>query len=518
LLLVCLSPNYLESEYCAWEFNEYLKHEATRALLGEGIAIISLFEIPGWNNEDFEQCAAEWVTELRRRQYLDFRSWFDEGATALTDPAVKARLKDINGQIRDRLGRIHRVIDAKGNVDRHNEHFVGRTAELRRLREMVGLGKVGVLTAVHGLGGIGKTALATEYAYAFAHEYAGGRWQMPCEGRYDLRAALASLAGVRDLEFEFTEDEKWDLDFQFERVLRELKKRADAARGRVLLVLDNVDQPKLLEPAQVQRLPQGDWLDLIATTRLGEQDLFGKQKDRAFVAVDELLEEDGIALIERYQPEGKFPDGAARHATRDIVRLLGRFTLAVETAAVFLGQLAEEVSCVGFRDRLKTEGLSGLEKAGGETSESVRHGEKSLTATLRPMLGRLGEAEKLTLTFAALLPADHVALPWVRVLVAEKFPELGEDAPPGYMDPWRALLRRLYSLRLFQFTAKRNEVRMHRLLQEMLKLDVGAETVEVRERALLQKSSRGQSSFAAAGRSTSTVGNSARWWRARGTG
>src|SRR5437899_2536702 len=35
-LLVCLSPAYLESEYCAWEFNEYLKHESARALLGEG--------------------------------------------------------------------------------------------------------------------------------------------------------------------------------------------------------------------------------------------------------------------------------------------------------------------------------------------------------------------------------------------------------------------------------------------------------------------------------------------------
>jgi hypothetical protein len=33
LLLVCLSPNYLQSEYCAWEVNEYLKHEATRSML-----------------------------------------------------------------------------------------------------------------------------------------------------------------------------------------------------------------------------------------------------------------------------------------------------------------------------------------------------------------------------------------------------------------------------------------------------------------------------------------------------
>lgn len=33
LLLVCLSPNYLKSEYCEWELTEFLKHEASRGLL-----------------------------------------------------------------------------------------------------------------------------------------------------------------------------------------------------------------------------------------------------------------------------------------------------------------------------------------------------------------------------------------------------------------------------------------------------------------------------------------------------
>ena len=193
----------------------------------------------------------EWVAELRRRQHFDFRPWFDEGAASLKDRAVKTRLDYLNDQIRDRLSRIRRVIDAKGNVDRHNEHFVGRASELRRLRESVDLDKVGIITAVHGLGGIGKTALAIEYAHAFAHEYPGGRWQVRCEGREDLRAALVSLAGARDLEFEFTEAETRDLTLGFERVLTELKKRAASTNpSRVLLLFDNVDQPKLLEPAE----------------------------------------------------------------------------------------------------------------------------------------------------------------------------------------------------------------------------------------------------------------------------
>jgi hypothetical protein len=94
---------YLESEYCAWEFNEYLKHEAVRALLGEGIAPIYFVEIPGWSDGGFDQRAAEWVAEIRRRQHFDFGPWFNEGTAALKDAALKARLDDLNGKIRDRL-------------------------------------------------------------------------------------------------------------------------------------------------------------------------------------------------------------------------------------------------------------------------------------------------------------------------------------------------------------------------------------------------------------------------------
>ena len=150
-----MSPAFFDSPYCEWEFNEYLKHEFARSYGGTGLAPIYFVEMPGWD---------------------------------------------------ERIKRGERVDQRLGNVDQHNPGFMGRFSELRRLKEAVALGQVGVLTAVHGLGGMGKTALATEYPHGNAHEYGGGCWQVRCEGMADLRAAMATLA--TPLAIEFSDEEK----------------------------------------------------------------------------------------------------------------------------------------------------------------------------------------------------------------------------------------------------------------------------------------------------------------------
>ena len=112
LLLVCLSPNYLESEYCVWELNEYLNQEAALALVGEGIAPVYLVDIPGWSAKSYAHRAAEWIDNLRRRQHIDLRLWFNEKTAA-----VNVSLDELNNQIRVRLNRVRLAVDAKGNVE-----------------------------------------------------------------------------------------------------------------------------------------------------------------------------------------------------------------------------------------------------------------------------------------------------------------------------------------------------------------------------------------------------------------
>ena len=78
--------------------------------------------------------------------------------------------------------------------------FIGRTDELDRLDAILMRDKPAAVTqasvgraAVPGMGGVGKTSLAIEYAHRFRGLYAGVCW-CPAETRTGLLSALASLA------------------------------------------------------------------------------------------------------------------------------------------------------------------------------------------------------------------------------------------------------------------------------------------------------------------------------------
>lgn len=472
MFLLCLSPNYLESEYCAWEFAEYLKHEIAQFGAGEGIAPIYFVDVPGWSERGFDEQRVSWVAELRRRQAFDLRPWYDEGKSALRDAAIRERLQTINRQLDERIRRIERAERNVGNTDAHNPRFVGRILELRRLREKVALERIGAIAIIHGLGGIGKTSLAMEYAQAFSHEYGGGRWQVRCEGKSDLRLAIAELSSA--LGIEFGDDEKRDPQRQFERVLQGLQRFTEAgASSRCLLILDNVDQPALLATEQRRHLPAADWFHLIATTRLGPGILVDLPAE-SFASVDELPDEDALALLQANLPPDRFAEECELVAARAIVRRLDGFPLALETTAVFLAEYPD-VSCQAFLRRMETEGLSVVDRAATESAGTLRHGEKRLSASLAATWERLNGFERHVVAAASLLPPDHIPLPWLRELLGARFPEFAADPGPGYPSPWHGLLRRLAGLRLLQSTSAKDAasevlvVKMHRLVQEALR-------------------------------------------------
>ena len=126
--------------------------------------------------------AQDRLTELRANPQSDQ----DRRIVSLAD-----QISEIDRAIAQRLDKAVLANLAPGNLDRSYSNFMGRSRELRQLHTALVADKVGLVAALHGLGGQGKTALAIQYAYAYAGHYAvGGRWLLSCEGKQHLADVL----------------------------------------------------------------------------------------------------------------------------------------------------------------------------------------------------------------------------------------------------------------------------------------------------------------------------------------
>jgi len=73
------------------------------------------------------------------------------------------------------------------NIPARNAGFTGRDRLLVALRDRLLAGDKAVVQALHGMGGVGKTQLAVEYAYRFAETYDLVWWVNSGAGRPDRR-------------------------------------------------------------------------------------------------------------------------------------------------------------------------------------------------------------------------------------------------------------------------------------------------------------------------------------------
>jgi tetratricopeptide (TPR) repeat protein len=493
LMVTFISPNYFDSKWCRREWEAYSQHELNHSIGAEGIHSIYISSVPDFGGVP-SGTKADWMTSLIRRQYLDMRQWFSLESAALHRDEACALVAGLDQQLAVCLDRVTRAQAAPGTVYRHNPTFIGRGDELRQIRHSLSGGEVGAITVVHGLPGIGKSALTTEYAHTFAGQYSGGRWQVDCDGEKEISIVLAKLATPLNVEFNI--QEKFNPLLIAQRVLNELERRTQLpSLGRAerpnahvltgqpacLLILDNVNRSELLSPSQVDLLPNAPWLHVLVTTQLGKDKLFGTLPGREFLPLDELPEADALALMARFQSGGVFKNDAELEAARVIVQWFGGFTLAIEAVATFLGRF-NELTFTGFLERLSKEGLAAEEAAASApiVSESMRHREKQLTTALEPLLEQLAPEEMVALEYAAVLPENQIPMEWIEALMAKVFKQIQDAVPPGYPDPWEDILRRLNGLRLLRETGHPELRRMHPMVQKIVVLRMNSKFVDRR--------------------------------------
>ena len=146
--------------------------------------------------------------------------------------------------------------------------FTGRADELDRLDAILMQDKPAAVTqasvgraAVQGMGGVGKTSLAIEYAHRYRNLYAGVCW-CPAETRTGLLSALASLA----VTLGAATAEEADVEKAAKAALRRLAEQ----RATWLLVYDNVTAPDAhSRPSAIRWGARADHVAVLGLERIG---------------------------------------------------------------------------------------------------------------------------------------------------------------------------------------------------------------------------------------------------------
>jgi hypothetical protein len=203
-------------------------------------------------------------------------------------------------------------------VPARNPNFTGRDAELAAVRAALAGGARATVQALRGMGGVGKTQLAAEFAYARAGDYDLVYW-IAAEEPATIPDQFAALAAQLGLEAAADPEA---LREQVHARLREVP--------GWLLVFDNADEADdILSWLPGGPLPPGIPGHVIVTTRRG-----------GFSALGRVLELDVISLPSAVALLRARVLDLAEDVAREIAGELGRLPLALEQAAAYLDRSA----------------------------------------------------------------------------------------------------------------------------------------------------------------------------------
>jgi tetratricopeptide (TPR) repeat protein len=242
-----------------------------------------------------------------------------------------------------------------------NGTFVGREQELQTLRTLLLGGETAVITQpakpvtmhppgmLFGLGGVGKTEIAAEYAHRFGQEY-DAVWWVRADQEDSIRASLVALGrrlGLADV----STDQR---DRAYRTVIEALEKGEPYERW--LLIFDDVTRPGIIR----QYIPAGG--HVIVTSRIAE---WHKELRTEGIQVREFPLADTMTFLRKRVPHlGYDPDPGTvaagpgqeagtgtgeeekrrRSEAEQLAKALGNLPLAAEHAASYLEQTGDLVS------------------------------------------------------------------------------------------------------------------------------------------------------------------------------
>ena len=367
VLLAYYSLNYSRSRACQWELTS-----AFFAAQREGDPLRRVLVINPENK--WEHILP---VELKDAEVPDS----DDLASLVS--SVKAHVDEIKGTI----GEIHTLNPPAwyGRKGLGSNRFVGRLHYMWQIHSALHASYFPIITGAHasavvqvyGMGGVGKSLLAEEYALRFAAAFPGGVFWLSAFGNDDVKAGLDA------------EGREAERSGQIRGIAAALgipvqDRKPDEIEGDLVRELGSREKPFLWV---VDDLPAGmgedtlqGWLaphplgKTLITTRTREHDSMG-----SLIRLDVLEPEEGCDLLtSRRKPEGE----QEKDAACDLVEDLGCHALAIEVAGAALHASNGSRPFADFRQALTKPNHDELEYAKYLIGTLPNGHEKSIAATL----------------------------------------------------------------------------------------------------------------------------------------
>ncbi len=328
---------------------------------------------------------------------------------------------------------------------RRNPFFTGREDILHNLHLLLQQNS-GEMQALSGLGGIGKTQTAIEYAYRYRSEYQAVLWAA-AGTEETLFAAFASIAKLLDVE-------QPDQQSSIEAVKGWLATHSDW-----LLILDNVEALTMLD----RFIPPASKGHVLLTTRSQFTGTLAHP-----IELEKMQPDEGALFLLRRAKliESSLEEASAADAieARDIAQIMDGLPLALDQAGAYI----EETGCSLFEYiRLYREQHSTLLDWRGEASSE--HPEPVTTTWLLSFakVEQANPAAADLLRLCAFLDANGIP----EEIITAGAADLGELLQPVAADPHK-LDAAIATLRRFSLVYRNPDSRMltiHRLVQVIVR-------------------------------------------------
>ena len=329
---------------------------------------------------------------------------------------------------------------------RRNPFFTGREDVLKNLHEMLMAGKTAALTqpqAISGLGGIGKTQAAVEYAYRYGSEYQAVLWAK-ADTREVLIADFVSIADLLNLPEKNEQDENKVVNV----VKRWLQTHTDW-----LLILDNVEDLEMVD----EFVPQAGRGHILLTTRTQATGAANR------VDIHKMEPEEGALFLLRRAKIINFSDADFARA-KAISREMDGLPLALDQAGAYI----EETRCglARYLELYQTRHADLLKRRG----RFVKDHPESVTTTFSLSFEKVQQANPAStdlLRLCAFLHPDDIP----EEIMTEGASELGPVLQPITTNPieLEETIAELGKYSLIRRDPEAKTLSIHRLVQAVVK-------------------------------------------------